>query len=190
MATNDRRVRERNDQRRLILGAARSLAEDEGWAAVTTRRLATEIEYSQPVIYKHFASLNDLTAAVALEGFDELSVLLRDAREESPSASAAEAVVRAYLSFAEDNPALYEAMFSRETALAFGDPDAPSPMAEAFSQFARAVSPAAGSDDVATFAEVLWAALHGLVLLTKDGRLREEHAGDRLAVLLGRFAAE
>jgi hypothetical protein len=26
----------------------------EGWDAVTTRRLSTEIEYSQPVLYKHF----------------------------------------------------------------------------------------------------------------------------------------
>ena len=33
----------------------------------------TEIEYSQPVIYKHFASMEDLMDAVALEGFGELA---------------------------------------------------------------------------------------------------------------------
>lgn len=36
-------------------------------------RLSAEIEYSQPVIYKHFASLDEIADAVALEGFAELA---------------------------------------------------------------------------------------------------------------------
>jgi AcrR family transcriptional regulator len=49
MAIEDRRERERAARRRLIVTTARMLAEAEGWDAVTTRRLSTEIEYSQPV---------------------------------------------------------------------------------------------------------------------------------------------
>jgi AcrR family transcriptional regulator len=37
-----------------IVSAARIIAEREGWDAVTIRRLASEIEYSQPVLYSHF----------------------------------------------------------------------------------------------------------------------------------------
>lgn len=69
VAIEDRRRRDSEARHRLIVDTARGLAEREGWDAVTTRRLATEIEYSQPVIYKHFASMDDLAAAVALDGF-------------------------------------------------------------------------------------------------------------------------
>ena len=69
MAIADRRLRDRTARRRLITSTARTLAEREGWDAVTTRRLSAEIEYSQPVLYKHFASMEDIVEAVALEGF-------------------------------------------------------------------------------------------------------------------------
>jgi AcrR family transcriptional regulator len=45
----DRRARKRASRRRLIITTALQLAEAEGWDAITTRRLSTEIEYSQPV---------------------------------------------------------------------------------------------------------------------------------------------
>jgi AcrR family transcriptional regulator len=50
----DRRARDRAARHQLIISTARLLAEAEGWDAVTTRRLSTEIEHSRPVLYKHF----------------------------------------------------------------------------------------------------------------------------------------
>jgi len=58
-------MREQTARHRLIVGTARTLAECEGWDAVTTRRMATEIEYSQPVLYTHFASMEQIAGAVA-----------------------------------------------------------------------------------------------------------------------------
>src|SRR3984885_6942623 len=80
MAIEDRRTRERSARRRLITATARRLAEEEGWDAVTTRRLSTEIEYSQPVLYKHFASMEGIVASVAVQGFGELGEALSAAR--------------------------------------------------------------------------------------------------------------
>jgi AcrR family transcriptional regulator len=54
-----------------------SLAEAEGWDAVTTRRLATEIESSQPVLYSHFKGKDAIMAAVAVQGFAELREAVR-----------------------------------------------------------------------------------------------------------------
>ena len=71
MAIEDRRARERAARRRLIVDTARRLAEAEGWDAVTTRRLSTEIEYSQPVLYKHFSGMDQVAAAVAIDGFGD-----------------------------------------------------------------------------------------------------------------------
>src|SRR6266498_1672770 len=65
MAIEDRRLRDGAARRRLITTTARNLAESEGWDAVTTRRLSTEIEYSQPVLYKHFGSMDDIVEAAA-----------------------------------------------------------------------------------------------------------------------------
>src|SRR5215218_9865907 len=121
MAIEDRRQRERIARRQLIIATARALAEREGWDAVTTRRLSTEIEYSQPVLYKHFASMEDIVEAVALEGFGELAETLSTARGDAgrPQEMLSR-VAHAYSNFAADNPVLYDAMFTRATRLRFG----------------------------------------------------------------------
>ena len=80
MGIEERRARDRVARRRLIIGTARKLAEAEGWDAVTTRRLSTEIEYSQPVLYKHFSGMDEIAQSVALDGFVELTDKLRDAK--------------------------------------------------------------------------------------------------------------
>ena len=80
MTIQTRRERERAERERLIVSAARELAETEGWDAVTTQRLAAEIEYSQPVLYSHFKDKGVIMAAVAVEGCAELAAELRTAR--------------------------------------------------------------------------------------------------------------
>jgi AcrR family transcriptional regulator len=184
MAIEDRRQRERLARRRLITATARSLAESEGWDAVTTRRLSTEIEYSQPVLYKHFGSMEDIVEAVALEGFGELAEALRAAR------GGGDDIVRlaaAYLAFAAEHPALYDAMLTRPTRLPFGAGDIPAPLTGAFGELREAVAAQTGADDADTLTEVVWAALHGLVMLGRNGRLRPGHDAARLELLVARF---
>src|SRR3979411_7718 len=107
MAIEDRRARERAARRQLITVPASKLAEAEGWDAGTTRRLSTEIEYSQPVLYKHFAGMEQIAEAVAIDGFGELADVIRAARSDTDTAADALArVAHAYLDFARDNPAV------------------------------------------------------------------------------------
>src|SRR3954454_9665877 len=84
MSVRERRERERTQRERLIVTTARELAEAEGWDAVTTRRLAELIEYSQPVLYSHFTGIDAIMAAVAVEGFAEIAAQLRRARAKAP----------------------------------------------------------------------------------------------------------
>ncbi len=129
MGICERKGRQRAERELRIVAAARSIAEREGWAAVTVRRLAEEIEHSQPVLYSHFENRDAIVAAVAVEGFRELTpALLRAAGERRPpgragAAAALEAVGFAYLAFARANPALYEAMFTLPTRLHFAVSD-------------------------------------------------------------------
>lgn len=189
MGAGDRRARERSTRRQLIITTARGLAEAEGWDAVTTRRLSAEIEYSQPVLYKHFAGMEQIAGAIAIDGFGELADMMRTARLDADASSdALSRIAGAYLDFARDNPAVYDAMFTLATTLRFAAPDAPPQLTAAFSELQQAVAVVADEQDAEALAEVLWAALHGLVTLSRAGRLRPGYDSDRLRLLVSSFA--
>jgi AcrR family transcriptional regulator len=190
MAFEDRRERERAARRRLIVTTARKLAEADGWDAVTTRRLSTEIEYSQPVLYKHFTGMEQIAEAVAVDGFGELAEVIRAARLRAGTASdALTRIAHAYLDFARDNPAVYDAMFTRATTLRFAAQDTPAQLDAAFAELRHAVGLAADEHDADTLTEVFWAALHGLVTLSRTGRLRPGYDSERLQLLVKQFTS-
>jgi AcrR family transcriptional regulator len=185
MTIEDRRVRERAARRRLITATARTLAEQEGWDAVTTRRLSAEIEYSQPVLYKHFSGMEGVVASVALQGFGELRGALSAARGgAADDRDALARVAHAFIGFARDNPALFDAMFIRTTTLPFAADDTPAALNAAFAELRAAVELVAGTRDTDTLAEVVWASLHGLVTLDRSGRLRPDHHAERVDTLI------
>ncbi|MFF8593254.1 TetR/AcrR family transcriptional regulator [Streptomyces sp. NPDC015220] len=189
MTIQTRRERERAERERLIVTAARELAEAEGWDAVTTRRLAAEIEYSQPVLYSHFKGKDAIMAAVAVQGCEVLAAELRTARTAAGGVRGPLAAVgEAYTAFARRRPALYDAMFTHMVDLPFATPEAPAPLHEAFGELLAAVRPiAAEGDDPGLLTETYWAALHGLVTLMRSGRLPQEAHERRLALLIGHF---
>jgi AcrR family transcriptional regulator len=189
MVIESRRERERSARRELIIATARRIAEAEGWDAVTTRRLSTEIEYSQPVLYKHFAGMEQIADAIALEGFGELARAIRTARDGAgaEAATALNRIAQAYLDFARDNPAVYDAMFTRSTGLRFAAEDTPPQLTESFAELRHAVVLVAGESDADSLTEVLFAALHGLVTLNRGGRLRPGFDSERLELLVTQF---
>ena len=190
MAIQDRRERERAARRRLIITTARKVAEAEGWDAVTTRRLSTEIEYSQPVLYKHFTGMEQIADAIAIDGFGELAEVIRAARSGAGAAGDALArIAHAYLDFARENPAVYDAMFTRATTLRFAAQDTPPELEAAFAELHQAVGLVAGEQDADALTEVFWAALHGLVTLSRGGRLRPGYDSDRLQLLVDGFTS-
>jgi AcrR family transcriptional regulator len=190
MTIEDRRARERAARRQLITATARTLAEQEGWDAVTTRRLSTEIEYSQPVLYKHFSGMEDIVASVAVQGFAELGGALSAARSGATDGRDALArVAHAFIGFARDNPALFDAMFIRTTTLPFAAEDTPAELNAAFAELRAAVDLVAGIRDPDTLTEVLWASLHGLITLDRNGRLRPDHHAERIDTLITGFVA-
>lgn len=189
MTATERRAREREQRHQLIVAKARALAETEGWDAVTTRRLSGLIEYSQPVLYSHFRNRDAIVAAVALEGFSELAVTVGRARDAAVDDRAGlAAAISAYLNFAEANPAVYEAMFSRATPLPFAQEDTPEQLRAGFQAIVEAIAPFAGDHHLEALAEVAWAAVHGLATLTRDQRMWGSGRDTRVRVLVERLA--
>ncbi len=177
-----RRERERAERHQLIISTARRLAETEGWDAVTTRRLADAIEYSQPVLYSHFDGKDAILAAVALEGFAELASAMGKAKDVTQ-------LVRTYLGFAEDNPAVYDAMFTMNTRLQFAQEDTPEPLKAGFGAIQDVLAPVARGRDLGILTELAWSALHGLATLTRSGRLPADGQRKRIAMLVDQLVA-
>jgi AcrR family transcriptional regulator len=190
MSVQERKERERAGRERLIVATARELAEQQGWDAVTTRLLAERIEYSQPVLYSHFRGKREIIGAVALEGAAEMAAAVRAAAASANSPRARiTALARAYLDFAERNPAVYDAMFQLDGGLAFAQENTPAPLKDAFAALLESLGEVAG-DGVhpGLFTEVFWASLHGLATLTRAGRLPPEHTEQRAELLVDRLA--
>ncbi|GGP44414.1 TetR family transcriptional regulator [Streptomyces variabilis] len=198
MSVQERKQRERAERERLIVATARELAEEQGWDAVTTRRLAERIEYSQPVLYSHFRGKREIIGAVALQGAAELAAELRGASAEAGVGASASvegvrgrvtALARAYLDFAERNPAVYDAMFQLDGGLAFAAEDTPEALKDGFAALLETLRDVAGEDvEPGLFTEVFWASLHGLATLTRAGRLPVGDAERRVWLLVSRLA--
>ncbi|MFI8793613.1 TetR/AcrR family transcriptional regulator [Streptomyces sp. NPDC055105] len=190
MSVQERKQRERSERERLIVATARELAEQQGWDAVTTRRLAERIEYSQPVLYSHFRGKREIIGAVALEGAAEMAATVRAATStaDGPRERVA-ALARAYLDFAARNSAVYDAIFQLDGGLAFAQEDTPEPLKDAFAALLESLGEVAG-DGVhpGLFTETFWAALHGLATLTRAGRLPPEDIEPRVELLVDRLA--
>lgn len=183
MGIAERKVRGRAERESRIVATARLIAEHEGWDAVTIRRLADEIEYSQPVLYSHFENRDAIVAAVAIEGFREIATAIQKAsRGSTKRGKALEKVATAYLSFAQKNPALYEAMFTLPTGLRFAKEDTKLELHAAFDALAAVVMPAHA--DVGAATETFWAALHGLVELERSGRIRPSAHAERVWLVI------
>lgn len=191
MTIEERRARDRAARRQLIVTTARKLAETEGWDAVTTRRLSTEIEYSQPVIYKHFSGMDAIAEAVAIDGFGELTDALRKATSgaEKPE-DKFRRIAHAYIDFARDNPALYDAMFTRATTLHFAADDTRPELSAGFGELRAAVEAISDQSDADTTTEVVWSALHGLATLSRSGRLRPDQEFERIELLADQFTRQ
>ncbi|MFE0318869.1 TetR/AcrR family transcriptional regulator [Streptomyces albogriseolus] len=194
MSVQERKQRERAERERLIVATARQLAEEQGWDAVTTRRLAERIEYSQPVLYSHFRGKREIIGAVALEGAAELAAELRAAS--AGAAVPAEgvrgrvaALARAYLDFAERNPAVYDAMFQLDGGLVFAAEETPEALKDGFAALLETLKDVAGEGvEAGLLTEVFWASLHGLVTLSRAGRLPVGDAERRVRLLVSRLA--
>lgn len=185
MTASDARAQRVAQRRQQILDAARAAAEADGWAAVTSRRLADAIGYTQPVLYGHFpGGKTEIMRTVALAGFAELAAAMRTAANRETGARAITAVAGVYLDFAAAHPALYEAMFQLPIDAHFASDDTEAELRSGFDALAATLG-----DGDGTVTEVFWSALHGMSLLERAGRMRPEHRPHRIAELAARFGA-
>jgi AcrR family transcriptional regulator len=186
VTATERRERQRAERHQLIITTARELAEAEGWEAVTTRKLADKVEYSQPVLYGHFANMEAIRDAVAIEGIGEMAEQMREARLAVPQSEAIRAICTAYLAFAAAHPAAYQAMFSLPTQVKWASAETPAPLRAAFGEIVGAFGPF--NERNALLAELIWGSLHGMAVFLRSGRIPQEQQEQRLDVLVALYS--
>jgi AcrR family transcriptional regulator len=117
--TGQRRGYHHGNLREALIEAALALIAEKGPAGFTIAEAARLAGVSPAAPYRHFRDAEALLAEVALRGFERFAMALtagwNDGRPDPLRAF--EALGRAYLAFARDEPAYYAAMF--ETHIAF-----------------------------------------------------------------------
>lgn len=111
MGITERKEREREEMRKLILDGAQKLFLANGYDKVSIRNIADEIEYSPATIYLYYKDKNQLLYALHQRGFVKMVeefqplLLLTD-----PFGKLVE-MGRSYIRFAVENPELFDLMF-------------------------------------------------------------------------------
>lgn len=164
---------ENGDLRRRILDTARHLLVQDGYRALTMRKIAGMIGYSATSIYLHFDSKDALLHALIHEGMMQLRNKLQKTASQYPDAPVPRlrALCRSFIEFGLDNPEYYEIMFQlHPERMERYPPEKYRQARENLDYFARALEGGAENgffevDDTRVSASTVWASLHGTVSL-------------------------
>jgi AcrR family transcriptional regulator len=112
------------DLRAALVKAAAAEIERTGYENLSLRELAASLGVSRAAPYRHFVDRRALLAALAAEGFDELTAIHRGAIGKTPQARLA-AAGRGYLAFAAERPQMFRLMFVSDLLSAGAAPPDP-----------------------------------------------------------------
>lgn len=131
MASKDRIQKVKEDTRCNILSASLDIVKEEGWNALSMRKIADKIDYTAPIIYEYFSNKDAILQELTLMGFKKLAVKMEEAKTLSTDpAGQLEAMWLAYWNFAFAEPELYKVMYGVEVNCCTMDlcPDLQKPM--------------------------------------------------------------
>lgn len=157
-----------------LLDAVEELASKFGLEAVTLRGCAKILGVSPSAAFKHYADKRALLTAFAVRAMEEMAARMQKARDEADQHPFLE-VGLAYVSFALDKPALFQAMWRRELI----DFNAPSYQAAsgALGSFLKGgFGETLHDEDAAAFSpqeDLAWSTVHGFASLCVDGPFAE-----------------
>ncbi|QNL48035.1 TetR/AcrR family transcriptional regulator [Olivibacter sp. SDN3] len=112
MGISERKQRQMEEVRATILKQSWQIVKDEGWQSLSIRKIADAIEYSTPVVYRHFESKDAILEEFSREGYALLADKLCCAKADhsSPDQQLL-AMSYAYWEFAKQHPKHYQIMY-------------------------------------------------------------------------------
>jgi len=111
MASKDRIQKLKDDTRCNILAASLDIVKEEGWNALSMRKIADKIDYTAPIIYEYFSNKDALLKELTRIGYIKLANQIEEARDQfTDPAEQLEAMWMAYWNFALKEKELYQIM--------------------------------------------------------------------------------
>lgn len=117
MGIADRKEREKEELRASILEAARKLFLEKGVEKTSIRNIADLIEYSPGSIYHYFRDKNEIFHALHQGGFQALGEKMQVLGSVQNPMERLKAMGSIYISFAMENPDMYDLMFIKEAPI-------------------------------------------------------------------------
>ncbi|WP_018601870.1 TetR/AcrR family transcriptional regulator [Mycobacterium sp. 155] len=154
--------------RDVIVNAALTFLDRDGWDALTINALASQLGTKGPSLYNHVDSLDDLRRTVRMRVIDDIVSMLNTVAQGRTREDAIVAMASAYRSYAHHHPGRYSAF----TRMPFGGDDpqysaatkaAAAPVIDVLASFGLE------GEDAFYAALEFWSALHGFVLLEMTG---------------------
>jgi AcrR family transcriptional regulator len=166
------------DLRASLLGAAKAMLKESGIEGLSLRKLADRVGVSRTAPYHHFKDKNELLCAIAEEGFHHWHSQAESIFDQTglDSKEKYRQFIHGYISYAADNPELYDLMFGRTI---WKQKAATSNLKEvAYPSFQYQVTMTKRwqeqglmpeSEDTLRLAQVTWGTMHGIARLLIDG---------------------
>lgn len=168
MGSKDRILRLKEETRVNILDAAFQIVKEEGWQALSMRKIADAIEYTAPIIYEYFANKEAILQELTRKGYHLLSADLVAAKDKHElPAKKLEAMWLAYWNFAFAQKELYQLMFGVEMNCCIMQQQCPETEAPAI-MIGEVIQELMGIDDPEDDAICMkyytfWSVVHGLI---------------------------
>jgi AcrR family transcriptional regulator len=169
-----------------LLDFAIRLIGEVGPAGFTLRELARRAGVSHNAPYRHFRNREDLMAAVATQGYRELTRgMLRATENESSALGRLKQAGLAYVTFALRRPEHFTVMFDAPVSVRTEHPESAAASKEAFGTLVNFVKLCQEEGrfqpgDPYEYALLAWSMVHGVAKLAITGRLPYESTAEIL----------
>ena len=155
--------------REMVLSAAETIIVNEGYPALTARRIAKEMGYTVGSIYMVFAGMTDLVTHIKANTVDDLIVQLQQLPECVPEHHIAE-LAKAYLQFAVQNFNRWSMIFTQDAEISDEYRQKINHISSPVeAQFAQLV-PNCSTQQSKQAARALWSGIHGICILSLTGK--------------------
>jgi AcrR family transcriptional regulator len=190
-----RREREKAAFREEVLAAARAIVLEEGFTALTMRKIADAVEYAPGTIYLYFESRDSIAFELCRRGFEELRAALSPAAAIADPEKRLREMGRLYVRFGIERSETYRLIFMEDVKYASAifakradDADSPGMQAlqllvatlEELRIAGRLTSDASAQE----LAETIWAGVHGIVSLAITFTHVPETSPERLSQIM------
>lgn len=172
MGTKDRKDREKEQLKDLILTAAREIFIVKGYDQTSIRNIADRIEYSPGTIYLYFKDKDSIFHELHKEGFMLMKQQMAVLEMISDPFERLKTMGRIYLDFAKKHPDYYDLMFIIMAPMkALENPSCWNEGQSAFDMLVQVVAACSEQgqfkgQDVEDLAYMIWATVHGMASIS------------------------